>query len=68
LVALPLIVAIPPWLNIGHIALADPLLSGPTAATTLGSVSIFRALVAANAGSYWPVVVEASSKIKVRSL
>ena len=66
--ALPLIVAMPPWLSTGDTALAEPLFSGPTAAITDASCSILRALVAAIAGSYWPVVVEASSNTSARSL
>src|SRR6516162_2195570 len=49
------------WLRIGAIALPEPLISGPIAATTLGSATILRALVAACAGSYWPAVVVPSS-------
>ena len=50
-----------PWLRIGDIALPDPLICGPIAATTLVSDTILRALVAAWAGSYWPAVAVPSS-------
>src|SRR5580704_8500632 len=55
------IVARLPWLRIGAIALPQPLISGPMAATTLGSETNLRALIAACAGSYWPAVVVPSS-------
>ena len=50
-----------PWLRIGAIALPSPLISGPIAATSLGSETILRALVAAWAGSYPPAVAVALS-------
>src|SRR5579875_3778227 len=61
LVELGVIVASPPWLKIGDMALPEPLICGPIAATTESSPTILRALVAAWAGSYWPAVEVASS-------
>ena len=55
------IVARPPSLRIGDIALPEPLICGPIAATTELSETILRALVAACAGSYWPAVAVPSS-------
>ena len=56
LVELGVIVANPPSLRIGDIALPEPLICGPIAATTASLATILRALVAAWAGSYWPAV------------
>ena len=61
LVELGVMVARPPWLRIGDIALPEPLVGGPIAATSLLSETILRALVAACAGSYWPAVAVPSS-------
>ena len=55
------IVASPPWLKIGDIALPEPLICGPIAATTEALATILRALVAACAGSYCPAVAVPSS-------
>ena len=54
-------VASPPWLKIGAMVLPGVLLCGPSAATTLGSATIRRALVAPCAGSYCPAVAVPSS-------
>ena len=50
-------------LRIGVIALAEPLISGPIAATTFGLDTSLRALVAAWAGSYCPAVAVALFRI-----
>src|SRR5580658_11164253 len=63
LVELGVIVARSPWLRMGDIALPAPLICGPSEATTSGSDTIFRALVAAWAGSYWPEVAVPSSSV-----
>src|ERR1700756_3226188 len=61
LVEVGVIVARLPWLKIGDIALPGVLLIGPSAATTEGSATILRTLVAPWAGSYWPAVAVPSS-------
>lgn len=58
-VELGVIVANMPIDRIGAIALPDPLISGPTLASTFLSPTSLRALVAAWAGSYWPAVAVA---------
>src|SRR6266511_5108955 len=49
---------------IGDMALPEPLICGPTMATTLGSATNCLVLVAAWAGSYWPAATVPSSLIK----
>ena len=56
-----------PWLSSGAIALPLPLDIGPMAATTVGSETILRALVAACAGSYCPAVAVPLSRLSTRS-
>ena len=68
LVELGVIVARSPWLKIGDIALPEPLICGPIAATTALSETILRALVAACAGSYCPAVAVPSSSSRISIL
>ena len=68
LVELGVIVARSPWLKIGDIALPEPLICGPIAATTALSDTILRALVAACAGSYCPAVAVPSSSSRTSIL
>jgi len=63
LVELGVTVARLPWLSSGAIALPLPLDIGPTAATTVGSTTILRVLIAACAGSYCPAVAVPSSRV-----